>query len=87
LIFGFLKEVLQELIGSFGIVFKIGLLNNSKVLNPCEFSINTYKIKAKVFPQNLIKSWDVTLLLFLSTFCNLLYSSAEFLPILEHIAP
>jgi hypothetical protein len=37
LIFGFLKEVLQELIGSFEIVLKIGLLNNSKVLNPCEF--------------------------------------------------
>jgi hypothetical protein len=47
LIFGFLKEVLQELIESFEIVFKIGLLNNSKVLNPCEFSINTFKIKAK----------------------------------------
>jgi hypothetical protein len=33
---------------------------NSKVLNPCEISNNTRKIKTKISPQNLIKSWDVT---------------------------
>jgi hypothetical protein len=60
LIFVFLIEVLQKLIGSFEIVFKIGLLNNSKVLNPYGFSINALKTKAKIYPQNLIKSWDVT---------------------------
>jgi hypothetical protein len=56
----FLIGVHQEIIGSFEIVSKIELLNNSKVLNPYEFSINTSKSKAKNFPQNLIKSWDVT---------------------------
>jgi hypothetical protein len=61
LVFGFLKEVLPKIIGSFEIVFKIYLLYNSKFLNPCEFSINASKSKAKKkFPQNLIKSWDVT---------------------------
>jgi hypothetical protein len=33
----------------------------SKVLNLCEFSIISSKIKTKIFPQNLIKSWDVTI--------------------------
>jgi hypothetical protein len=41
-------------------VFLLELLNNSKVLNPCGFSINAHKTKTKKFPQNLIKSWDVT---------------------------
>jgi hypothetical protein len=44
---------------NFEIVFITKLLNNSKVLNHCEFSINTSKTKPKKFPQNLIKSWDV----------------------------
>jgi hypothetical protein len=43
----FLIGVHPEIVGSFEIVFKIELLNNSKVLDPCEFLINAYKIKAK----------------------------------------
>jgi hypothetical protein len=31
-----------------------------KVLKPCEIPIISSKTKAKKFPKNLIKSWDVT---------------------------
>jgi hypothetical protein len=41
-------------------VFAKAFKLTQKVLNPCEFSINTSKIKTKIFPQNLIKSWVVT---------------------------
>jgi hypothetical protein len=47
LIFGFLKEVLQEIIGSFEMVFITKILNKLKKLNPCEISINTSITKAK----------------------------------------
>jgi hypothetical protein len=60
LIFGFSQRCSSRTNKEFEIVFIIQLLNNSKVLNPCEVSINTSKTKAKKFPQNLIKSWDVT---------------------------
>jgi hypothetical protein len=40
---------------NFEIVFITKLLNNSKVLNPCEISINTYKIKAKKIPPKFDK--------------------------------
>jgi hypothetical protein len=54
LILGFLKEVLQEIIESLN-YFLIKLLNNSKVLNPCEFSINISKTKAKKIPPKFDK--------------------------------
>jgi hypothetical protein len=48
-------------IESFKIVFTLKYLNKiKKKLNPGEFSINALKTKAKKFPHNLIKSWDVT---------------------------
>jgi hypothetical protein len=59
LILGFSQRSSSRNTREFEIVFMIKLLN-SKVLNPCEISINTNKIKTKNLPQNLIKSWDVT---------------------------
>jgi hypothetical protein len=42
-------------------VLKIKLLNKLKSFKILvKLSINTYKQKQKIFPQNLIKSWDVT---------------------------
>jgi hypothetical protein len=57
---GFLKEVLLEINKSLKWFSNKTFKQNSKVLNPCENSINTIKTKTKNLPQNLIKSWDVT---------------------------
>jgi hypothetical protein len=56
----FHKEVLQEILESLKWFSSKAFKPTQKVLNTCEISINTSKTKAKISPQNLIKSWDVT---------------------------